>query len=202
MHPSTVDVRILSLAFAGFFVGYFVVPAAANNFGSYVTSADETRHHCDDSLDAECVANNNYHLVDLEYVAGKSMKSAFDAEIVVYDAETQLTVDETTCSSCDDVFPVQAPYGNTGWYAVTFCATGASYGGTDPSRWCKPQIIEVNTTGTWDGTLEGRESTACHEMGHSVGLRHTYDTTSCMLNGQLHQIEPNSHDVLMINNHY
>jgi Metallo-peptidase family M12 len=85
-----------------------------------------------------------------------------------------------------------------GW---TSCRDGTS-AGRDPNRTCFFQVVRFNTR------LSGpdRVRLACHELGHTVGLRHTGDNTSCMLGsytaGDGGALALNRHDRDHINDHY
>jgi hypothetical protein len=68
--------------------------------------------------------------------------------------------------------------------------SGTQHGGSDAShtRWCRPQLIYYNTyyaTGYFP-TDNPKRYIACHELGHTIGLRHwqsnggTEPSTTCM----------------------
>ena len=62
-----------------------------------------------------------------------------------------------------------------GWVRCSSDNTGT--GGSHPSRWCRGQQLRINTyfflyqSGYLDTTTQ-RRRVACHELGHTVGLRH------------------------------
>lgn len=69
----------------------------------------------------------------------------------------------------------------------TACHSDALFGGVAPNDlWCIPQDIVVNLThpSNWDRTQQGRNVVACHEMGHTFGLRHI-NASSCMEDAQV-----------------
>lgn len=85
--------------------------------------------------------------------------------------------------SLTDVGVTDASYGSTGDWAWTACADNAVYGGSEASfsRWCRSQDLVFNLSykATKYFTLDKTRAIACHELGHTVGLRH--DTTAtCM----------------------
>lgn len=54
------------------------------------------------------------------------------------------------------------------------------------------------------GHAEGdeRKSIMCHELGHTVGLKDTTPSTTCMREGSVYPLHFDSHDVSQINSHY
>ena len=90
------------------------------------------------------------------------------------------------------------------------CNPSAQYGASDPNRWCVSQYIMWNTffESTHYSTQAKKAFIGCHELGHTLGLRHTSRTTTCMRTAT---IVPNfvpttkvldSHDTSHINTHY
>jgi hypothetical protein len=73
-------------------------------------------------------------------------------------------------------------------YAWGQCAVGATPGGSDAAhtRWCQPQNIYWNTrsaVASKVNTTAKYNYIGCHEVGHTVGLRHRSGTPStCMIN--------------------
>lgn len=67
--------------------------------------------------------------------------------------------------------------------AWTQCASGASYGGSESNgtRWCVPQEFRWNTAYNYTQTTNAhRNYVACHELGHTLGLRHRSSGSTCM----------------------
>jgi hypothetical protein len=100
--------------------------------------------------------------------------------------------------------------------AWTRCADSpdsGDYGGTDPYRWCEPQVIVYNDGGhpvRFDSPNK-RKRIACQEIGHTYGLRHAiaanggdFFRNSCMWEdgGLTTNLNLTAHDVKQITNRY
>ena len=73
-----------------------------------------------------------------------------------------------------------------GFYGWVNCPNSAQTGGSHPDRWCYGQKLTINLT--YDGgfsTWYGKRALACHELGHTVGLRHpnVSGRNTCMYTG-------------------
>lgn len=159
-------------------------PALASNWGSV----------CDNSVDCVSMANTAIHVtrnVNLsdtpDAVNGiPGMAVAIDWAISQYNA-TDMTVYRDESNTEPDVWMHDYKYGDIGWVGITKCPTNNSgTGGTHPNRWCRGQQNIFNSyyywyaTGAFDDAFQ-RRRIACHEMGHTVGLRHnTVSTLSCI----------------------
>lgn len=92
----------------------------------------------------------------------------------------------STSRANSDVIVIQANRPDIDAFAWGSCAVPAVYGGSAAAheRWCFPQIFVWNT---WSSaankvnTNDKYEYIGCHEMGHTVGLRHAA-APSCMVN--------------------
>lgn len=68
-----------------------------------------------------------------------------------------------------------------GW--VDCPANNTGTGGTGADRWCRGQILRYNAfyEDVWVDTNAARRGLACHEMGHTLGLRHDPNSSNgCM----------------------
>lgn len=124
-----------------------------------------------------------------------------------------------TSTSGVDVKVRAVDYGPTkSWCASTACESMAPptvFGGSElplpGTRWCKPQIFRYNLY--WRAskypTDSNERAIACHEVGHTLGLRHATSSTgdadwanSCMVNGNQTKITTTTHDRNHVNARY
>nr|MDT0661642.1 matrixin family metalloprotease [Micromonospora sp. DSM 115978] len=172
-------------------------PARATNFGSI----------CDADPPTICVslANNIYHVLNWEGdqdIPGMQASHAWARDNQFN--PTDLVAYTDGSDSLPDVRVWDEPYGDTIWVARVECPTNnTGTGGSHPNRWCRGQILRYNSSHPIFWADEARRrSVACHEIGHTVGLRHTTDDTSCMFNGSVYPQALNAHDRAHINNRY
>lgn len=106
------------------------------------------------------------------------------------------------------VFDLYWGDGPIGWVD---CPAAASQGGVHPGHWCFGQSLYWNQTFTArpDWIDFQRHYVACHETGHTLGLRHTQwdpgypnPTGSCMFADIAHSRVLTSHDINHINASY
>jgi hypothetical protein len=155
-----------------------VTPAMASNFGS------DFDNPCDATILSQCVSENNvitYHY----YSVGSAMTWASDQMFSYYNG-TDLVILSTSGTGELRVFDESYPTLNK--WGFTLCTPSiAVYGGNPATHtaWCRPQDIVYNThyTASW-GSIQQRYL-ACHEIGHTFGLRHYNDDGSCMKDGDL-----------------
>lgn len=87
---------------------------------------------------------------------------------------TATTWEESYCQESGmDVCVFDFDYGDNNLYGWNACA--GSYSGTHPNMVCELNYTRINLH-----YAPPAMRIACHELGHSVGLRHTIDSASCM----------------------
>jgi hypothetical protein len=170
-------------------------------------------HICDKTPLSQCVANDANHFYALIDLSTSRQGATQRALSNLYAPNSEINV-FTSNSSDLKVFETLSGVDAFAW---TQCATtGAVFGGDDPNHtgWCQPQYFfwqthpnaaaKVNTTAKYNYI-------GCHEVGHSVGLRHRSATT-CMQAASKPPSDPNAvvpsvqnplaSDYARINDHY
>jgi hypothetical protein len=199
---------LLAVALLGTLLGLSVGPTIATNSGSNAGGYNTAPHPCDKTLASQCAANGMTHRVSLASLASNSpMRAAMlDAMNTIDNLSPDIfLVVEWSSSTNADVNATTGNFGNTGWWAYGACSANSTITGTDPLKTCTLQVITYNVghPSDWDGTALGRRTIACHELGHTVGLRHSNpDRSSCMRNGVTTMDSLHSHDHATLANLY
>lgn len=144
------------------------VPSALANWGS---------SGCSTSIYSQCIANNSSHSVNINSSVAGQERTAVIWAIGELDLVAGITAYQTTGPADVVVYEVNEPGIN--YRAWTACSPSASYGGSNPRRYCYPQITELNTGKygpTQFNTDNKRYTIALKEMGHSMGLRDSSQT--------------------------
>lgn len=162
-------------------------PALASNYGSTAGCGYESGNSSYTPV-TTCVskANNRTHAVRLE-VVGNQWAGMDTAVINTLSSDynpTDLVAYVDQSDPYPDVIVYDQDYGLTfppGWADCP--ANNSGLGGSNPSRWCRGQIVRFN--GSWESKYPGSstiEGLACHEIGHTLFLRHLDDGeyNSCM----------------------
>ena len=190
-HRGRRNVTVAVLVFA------FLASAAvvrATNFGSIIYTTNPES--------GAWLANNRTHEVDLHNTTTEwgaaiqwAMTNALDPTVM-----NTVLVD----GSVYDVRVVDDNYNNflTAW---TSCPPEAQVSGSHPYKVCRGQKIHVNLQNVSGYTVTQRRSLACHELGHTVALRHVDnpDAASCMRVNVINRPTTYSgHDQNMISSNY
>jgi len=178
--------------------------AVANNFGS---DWDHTRDNTDLS---QCVGwwKSGYQEFAFYDVGANQASAVRYACTNIYDPVTDLECVEPPTLPIFGVDVYDGSYG-TKWYAWTQCATGAAKQGSaaDHTKACIPQQLkfDLSHTAAYDTATE-RRKIACHEFGHTYGLRHSTGdgTSTCMTAKAIDStvVGISSHDKSHLNGYY
>ena len=129
---------------------------------------------------ASCVsmANNKWHAVRKSNVDTSFWNSIKNVAVPKYNA-TDLSVYVTWSDPNPDVWVQGAWLGDLGPYAAVVCPSGALHGSHGTNlQWCRGQTLSKNTF--WGFSPQFSNFTACHELGHTVGLRHRNSQNGCL----------------------
>lgn len=174
----------------------------ASNFGSNTASYLTNAHPCDTDAASQCIANNGAHAWYPQDVTANLLAATRTAS-TTYNAVADVSTTESSSSSNVDVIVMDAFTNLPNIVAWTECADGATTGGTDPHAYCVPQWLryDLSDTSAYD-TIDERNSIACQEMGHTLGLRHSSSTSSCMYTNRTTQSGLVTDDTTELNGHY
>lgn len=93
-----------------------------------------------------------------------------------YGATRLVVIEQSRRTSATDVIAFSRDYGDNGAAGWVYCPLDSPQG-TNPSgaRWCRQQELHLNLNaryGAFFADDPSRDHVTCHEMGHTVGLRH------------------------------
>lgn len=170
--------RATALALAATLASGALVSAsgpATTNFGS---SYD---HICDADRYSQCRADNRYHGVYVNVAGSYGAQIRWSMENYTFYAPP-ITMFEIYPPALDkDVEVLLTTRNDVPALAWTQCmgapgTSGMQYGGSDAThtRWCRPQRLYYNTyyEAGYFPLDNPKRYIACHELGHTIGLRH------------------------------
>ncbi|MER5424772.1 matrixin family metalloprotease [Streptosporangium roseum] len=179
-------------------------PASANTFGwSYLhpsgccTQADNRNHYYNySSLTSYMKVAGNYAMIRLD--SQTDMATHYDSSP---DSKTDV---EMFDQYYDDYWGLDWNGSNTGKniYAHAKCVRVISPGLINGWWKCDQYEIRFDLADMSGFSENERKHTACHEVGHSVGLGHSSESTSCLKPGRHTVRSYSSHDVAHINGRF
>lgn len=194
-------------------------PTRADNFGG---PKDDPPYTCitTDRVLQQCVAPTWIHDVNYASTLTSIWRTAFDSTISTYSSQSDLTVTGNVAyGSGNDVRAANVNESTSLWGWTRCSATPESTGSlsypvpdyANGLDWCRPQLVYINQAheGTYD-TATKRLAVACHELGHTMGLRHRQVAgstgLSCMRtppnDGSTWYSVPTGHDISYLNAFY
>jgi hypothetical protein len=106
--------------------------------------------------------------------------SSFQIAMNGYHNDTDLVITKDNHATLD-VLVTDFDYGANGAIGWVECIPGSSTSGSHPGLRCDRQKLRLNGSyANQFDTAQERESLSCHEIGHTVGLRHRNEENSCM----------------------
>ncbi len=137
--------------------------AEAHNFGSVAPVGTP--------LSSVSLGNDWYHTIKLDTMEATQTAAMTYAMDNVY---TPLTDLHMAYDPNYDVRGFDYTYGLNGAVGWVICPPPpVSQGGSHPNHWCYGQELRFNLSyGSYYDTQTERRWVACHELGHTVGLRH------------------------------
>ena len=168
-------------------------PALANHTGHPFGSTEPcTDQNGGSPPPANCISvgNSFLHYVYVSpLVTGNLKQSLLDTIWEDYDVTDLTMATQTTIDSFTDVEAYAADYGDNGVAGWVVCPPAAPQGiGAGNYRWCKNQRLRFNLDAAYAAFFAddpSRDSIACHELGHTLGLNHWgsqpgFITATCM----------------------
>jgi len=161
--------------------------SVASTATAYARFGSSYNDPCDTTIQSQCIAPNAYETVSI--VASAAITAQVRGAMANYNSvapPVDMVEFYPSPPNYSDVLvsTITSPTAALAW---TQCATGATYGGSDAShtRWCTPQKLVYNLTYQTSHfpTDNAKQYIACHELGHTVGLRHPLSTepqATCM----------------------
>ena len=123
------------------------------------------------------VANDLRHSVFFDSTLTDSLADSLrDSLAEDYDPTALVTSVATELTRATDVIAFSQDYGDVGAAAWVYCPPDAPQGmNAEGDRWCRMQELHFNLNSRLAIYFEddgSRDHVACHELGHTIGLRH------------------------------
>ena len=190
--------------------------AQASNFGG---PKDPSPATCltTNEVNQQCVAENWLHEVNYHSSLVSIWVTALEATRVDYDPPSDMTLFMDDVYGDNDVRAANVTTTGTNLWGWTKCTSVPDDSGSLPTavpdyarglNWCKPQYIYFNRAHEdIYNTAAKRKAVACHELGHTMGLRHRdvagATGLSCMKStprdGSTWYTVPTGHDINLLN---
>jgi hypothetical protein len=123
------------------------------------------------------VGDNPWHLVYFDPSLTEELAASMRRTLADDYGPTKLVViEQGRLTRTTDVIAFSGDYGENGAAGWVYCPSDAPQG-TNPSgdRWCRHQELHLNINPRYGAFFDddaSRDYVTCHEMGHTIGLRH------------------------------
>ena len=123
------------------------------------------------------VGDNPRHLIYFDPSLTEELAASMRRTLADDYGPTKLVViEQSRLTRMTDVIVFSGDYGENGAAGWVYCPSDAPQG-TNPSgdRWCRHQELHLNLNARYGAYFDddaSRDYVTCHEMGHTIGLRH------------------------------
>lgn len=122
------------------------------------------------------VGNDRWHYVYIDPSVPAALADAVRRAISDYDSTALVVREQERLTIVTDVIVSAADHGANGAAGWVYCPSQARQGvNAQGDRWCQHQELHFNLNPRYAAYFAdnaSRDYMACHEMGHSIGLRH------------------------------